>query len=49
MMTVEWEGQAPVKYGDLDEAKAQRIFDEHVLAGTMVTDYAIAMGSEQRG
>ena len=49
MMTVELEGEAPVKYGDLDETKAKIIFDEHVLAGTVVTDYAIAVGSEQRG
>lgn len=49
MITVELEGQAPVKYVDLDETKAKKIFDEHVLGGAVVTDYALAIGSEQRG
>ncbi|HUT01421.1 MAG TPA: (2Fe-2S) ferredoxin domain-containing protein [Phycisphaerae bacterium] len=49
MMTVEIEGQAPVKYVDLDEAKIERIFRDHVLGGTVVTDHALAVGSERRG
>jgi NADP-reducing hydrogenase subunit HndB len=49
MMTVELKGKAPVKYVDLDETKAQKIFNEHVLAGTVVTEYALAVGSERRG
>ena len=49
MMTVELKGKAPVKYVDLDETKAQKIFNEHVLSGTVVTEYALAVGSERRG
>ena len=47
MITVELAGQAPVKYVDLDEEKARRIFQEHVMKGKIVLDYALAMGSEQ--
>ena len=47
MMTVELAGQAPVKYVDLDEQKVQRIFTEHVLGEQVVTDHALAVGSEQ--
>jgi len=49
MMTVEIKGQTPVKYVDLDETKAKKIFEDHILAGTVVTDYALAVGSERRG
>lgn len=49
MMTVELEDQAPVKYVDLDERKAERIFREHVLAGEVVKEYALAIGSERLG
>jgi NADP-reducing hydrogenase subunit HndB len=47
MITVELAGQAPVKYVDLDEEKARRIFEEHVMKGKIVLDCALAMGSEQ--
>ena len=49
MMTVELKGQAPVKYVDLDEEKTRKIFAEHVLSGTVVEDYALAIGSERVG
>jgi len=49
MMTVEIEGQAPVKYVDLDETKVDRVFQDHVLSGTVVEEYALAVGSERRG
>lgn len=49
MMTVELKGEAPVKYVDLDEEKTKRIFQDHVLAGNMVKEYALAVGSEQLG
>ena len=49
MMTVELKGQAPVKYVDLDEDKARKIFSEHVLSGVVVEDYALAIGSERVG
>jgi NADP-reducing hydrogenase subunit HndB len=49
MMTVELKGEAPVKYVDLDEEKARKIFSEHVLSGVVVEDYALAIGSERVG
>ncbi len=47
MMTVELRGHAPVKYVDLDEGKTKKIFNEHVVGGTIVADYALGMGSER--
>ena len=49
MVTVELKGEAPVKYVDLDEEKAKKILHDHVLAGTVVREYALAVGSEQVG
>ncbi|NQT83308.1 (2Fe-2S) ferredoxin domain-containing protein [bacterium] len=47
MATIEREGEPPVKYVDLTPDKAKRIFDEHVIGGTIVTEYALAAGSER--
>ena len=47
MITVELEGEPPVKYIDLTPEKAKRIFVEHVLGGKIVTEYALAVGSER--
>ncbi len=47
MITVEIVEKAPVKYVDLDEKKVNRIFDEHVLKGNIVEEYALALGSER--
>ncbi len=47
MMTVEVIEQAPVKYVDLDKKKVKEIFDEHVMKGSIVEDYALARGGEQ--
>lgn len=49
MATVELVDAAPVKYGDLTPDKTRRVFAEHVLGGTIVTDYAIGVGSEKGG
>jgi NADP-reducing hydrogenase subunit HndB len=49
MATVQIPGQAPVKYVDLTEEKIRRIFNEHVLGGRLVKEYALAMGSERVG
>ena len=49
MMTVERVGEAPVKYVDLDETKAEKIFRDHVLSGVLVAEYALAVGSERLG
>ncbi len=46
MITVEVVDQSPVKYVLLDRGKARRIFDEHVMSGKPVEDYALARGSE---
>ena len=46
MATVEIQGQAPVKYIDLTEAKAKEIFDKHVLQGKIAESYALGIGSE---
>ena len=46
MITVEVQGQSPVKYIQVDREKAARIFEEHVLGGKPVEDYALARGSE---
>ena len=47
MMTVELQDEPPVKYVDLTPEKAKRIFVEHVLGGKIVTEYALALGSER--
>ena len=49
MMTVELKGQAPVKYVDLDGERTTRIFNQHVLSGAVVEEYALAIGSERVG
>lgn len=47
MATVELVGKAPVKYVDLTGEKMKRIFEDHVLAGNIVTEYALGYGSEK--
>jgi len=49
MATVQLSGQAPVKYIDLTDQKARQIFARHVQEGAIVTDYALAVGSERTG
>jgi NADP-reducing hydrogenase subunit HndB len=49
MMTVELKDEAPVKFVDLDEAKTERVFQDYVLSGVLVTEYALARGSERVG
>ena len=46
MATIELVDQAPVKYVDLDEEKARRIFRDHVIGGKIVEEFALARGSE---
>ena len=46
MITLEVKESAPIKYVKLDPEKANRIFDEHVLGGNPVADYALSIGSE---
>ena len=47
MMTVELKGEAPVKYVDLTPEKAAKILGEHVMGGNVVTEHALAVGSER--
>lgn len=46
MITVEVINSAPVKYILVDKEKARKIFEEHVLGGKVVEDWALAIGSE---
>jgi len=46
MITVEVKDGAPVKYVLLDEEKTQRIFEEHVMNGNPLPEYALSVGSE---
>lgn len=46
MITVEILNEAPVKYIELNEEKARKIFKEHVLEGHPVEKYALVVGSE---
>ena len=47
MATVELKGGPPVKYVDLTKKKVQKIYSDHVLSGKIVTEYALAIGSER--
>lgn len=47
MMTVEIPDQPPVKYVDLTPDKVKEIFSQHVMGGEIVTEYALAQGSER--
>jgi len=49
MATVELTGQPPVKYVDLKPDRIIRVLKEHVLAGKIVTDFALAAGCETTG
>ena len=47
MATVELVNEPPVKYIDLSVDKVAKIFQEHVMGGKIVKDYALAIGSER--
>lgn len=47
MATVEIVDKPPVKYADLTVEKIRKILAEHVLKGKIVTEYALALGSER--
>ena len=46
MATVEIQGRSPVKYGDLTKDKIRKIFSQHVMQGRVVSEFALARGSE---
>jgi len=45
--TIELKGKTPVKYSKLTDEKVKRIFKEHIIEGKVVTEYALAIGSER--
>ena len=47
MATVELVNQPPVKYVDLSADKVAKIYNEHVMGGKIVKDFALAIGSER--
>ena len=47
MMTVELQGELPVKYVDLTPDKAQDILEKHIIGGHVVKEYALAVGEER--
>ena len=46
MATVEYQQDAPVKYVDLNPEKARKIFEQHLMNGIMVKEFALGAGSE---
>jgi NADP-reducing hydrogenase subunit HndB len=49
MITIERRGEAPVKYIELTEEKVLKIFNEHILGGKPVSDFAFSRGCECTG
>jgi NADP-reducing hydrogenase subunit HndB len=47
MATVEILGSPPVKYADLTKERIREILNRHVIGGEVVTEYALAVGSER--
>lgn len=47
MATVEITGKPPVKYVDLTVEKMRKILNQHIIKGTIVNEYALAVGSER--
>lgn len=42
MITVEIEGESPVRYGKLDSGKVEKIFSDHLKNGVVVREYALS-------
>jgi NADP-reducing hydrogenase subunit HndB len=47
MITVEIQGEPPVKYIELTPQKVKEIFEKHILQGKIVKEYALAFGGER--
>ncbi len=47
MATVEVTDKPPVKYVDLTTEKMRKILNQHIIKGTIVNEYALAVGSER--
>ena len=48
LITVEIAGQEPIKYAEVSDHKACRIFQSHVLGGQVVSEWVFAWGWEQK-
>jgi len=46
MLTVQVADAPPVKYGDINPDKARKIYAEHVIGGSPVAGYVLAVGCE---
>lgn len=49
MATIEMMNSAPVKYVELTPEKVRKIFQEHVIGGKALAEYALGIGSERGG
>ena len=47
LITVEQQDTDPIIYENLDEAKMRQIFRQHILCGTIQTDFVLARGTIQ--
>ncbi len=47
MITVEVPDEPPVKYVDLTPDKVKEIFSKHIMGGEIVSEFALAQGSER--
>lgn len=47
MATVEITNKPPVKYVDLTSEKMKKILEQHVIKGNIISEYALAIGSER--
>lgn len=47
MVTVELAGNPPVKYADLDPKKIRQILNQHVLGGSIVSEFVLGIGCER--
>jgi NADH-quinone oxidoreductase subunit F len=48
LITVERAGEEPIKYAEVDEEKAQQIFQQHLIGGKEVAEWVFARGWEQQ-
>lgn len=47
MITVELQNEPPVKYVDVTPEKAKEILEKHIIGGSIVKEYALAIGNER--
>lgn len=47
MITVELQNEPPVKYADVTPEKAKEILEKHIIGGSIVKEYALAIGNER--